>query len=177
MSAIALNSPAHRADDAIIASLLSAALASLGEDQSSARDWIQQADRLLRSPVSTRPRTGGLPPWAVERVKAHIECQLAETVRIEHVAKLARLSSSHFGRAFKESFGVPFLQFLITRRIERAKALMVTTGDSLCHIALACGFADQAHFSRAFRRVVGATPHAWRRQSAIGPGSMAMWAS
>ena len=166
MNAIAFNSP--RGDDALIASLLGAALASLGEDQGLARNWIQQADRLLRPVPIARVHIGGLPSWAAERVAAHIEGHMANTVRIEHVAKLARLSKSHFGRAFKETFGVPFLQFLVTRRIERAKSLMVTTKDNLCEIALACGFADQAHFSRTFRRVVGSTPHAWRRQRAIG---------
>lgn len=168
MRAILCTAP--RGDDAVIAHLLSAALACLGDDQGPARDWIQQADRLLRPPPVARIRVGGLPPWAAERVTAHIDGQMAKTVRIEDVAKLARLGKSHFGRAFKKTFGVPFLQFLITRRIERAKTLMVTTRYRLCEIALACGFADQAHFSRAFRRAVGATPHAWRRQRAIGVG-------
>ena len=175
MNAIASSSP--RADDALIASLLSAALASLGEDQGPARDWIQQADRLLRPVPTGHVHTGGLPSWAAERVAAYIEHHMANTVRIEHVAKLARLSKSHFGRAFKETFGVPFLQFLVTRRIERAKSLMVTTKDNLCEIALACGFADQAHFSRTFRRIVGATPNAWRRQRAIGLSFQAARAS
>lgn len=177
MSALVSSGPPQRADDAVIANLLSAALASLGEDQGPARDWIQQADRLLRPAAPARVHAGGLPPWAAERVKSHIERQLAETVRIEHVARLARLSNSHFGRAFKASFGVPFLQFVIARRIERAKTLMVTTRDSLCDIALACGFADQAHFSRVFRRIVGAAPQAWRRQRAIGLGFEAARAS
>lgn len=101
---------------------------------------------------------------------AHIESHIAKTVRIEHVAKLACLSKSHFRRAFKETFGVPFSQLLVTRRIERAKSLMITTGLSLCEIALACGFADQAHFTRPFRRVISTTPRAWRRQHAIGLG-------
>lgn len=166
MSAIAFSSP--RGEDALIASLLGAALASLGDDQGPARDWIQQADRLLRPAPPPHFRSGGLPAWAEERVKAHIECNMTKTIRIEHVAKLVRLSKSHFGRAFKQTFGMPFLQFLVARRIERAKSLMVTTRDSLCEIALACGFADQPHFSRAFRRVVGAAPHAWRRQRGIG---------
>ena len=166
MDAIAFNLP--RSDDALIASLLSAALASLGDDQGPARGWIQQADRLLRPIPAAHVHTGGLPPWAAERVAAHIERDMATTIRVEHVAKLVRLSKSHFGRAFKDTFGVSFLQFLVTRRIERAKSLMVTTKHSLCQIALACGFADQAHFSRTFRRVAGATPHAWRRQRAIG---------
>ena len=52
------------------------------------------------------------------------------------------------------------------RRMERAKTLMLTTRDSLCQIALACGLCDQSHLNRLFRRVVGTSPWAWRREHA-----------
>jgi AraC-like DNA-binding protein len=49
------------------------------------------------------------------------------------------------------------------RRIEFAQGVMLKTQLSLSEIALACGLSDQSHFTRAFRRIVGETPHAWRR--------------
>jgi AraC-like DNA-binding protein len=44
-----------------------------------------------------------------------------------------------------------------------AQGLMLTTGETLCAIALRCGLSDQSHFTRLFRRIVGETPYAWRR--------------
>jgi len=118
-------------------------------------------------PPSIRPAySGGLAAWAVKKAAAHVDGHLGMAVRIEHVARLTRLSNGHFGRAFKVSFGVTFLQFLALRRIERSKVLMATTKDRLCDVAQACGFADQTHFSKTFRRLQGVTPSAWRRQRA-----------
>jgi AraC-like DNA-binding protein len=53
---------------------------------------------------------------------------------------------------------------LMRKRILRAKLLMLASGDSLASIALCCGLSDQSHFSHVFRRYVGASPNAWRRQ-------------
>jgi AraC family transcriptional regulator len=64
------------------------------------------------------------------------------------VAAAVRLSPSYFSHAFKESFGQSAKSYIIERRIARAKHLMLTTRDTLAHIALACGFSDQAHFCR-----------------------------
>jgi AraC-like DNA-binding protein len=78
---------------------------------------------------------------------------------------LAGLSAKHFARAFRQSTGVPPHRWLIEKRIERAKALLLGGGLSLAEIALACGFADQSHFTAAFRRGTGITPGAYRRET------------
>ncbi len=94
---------------------------------------------------------------------AYIEEHLASTIRLEDLAQLARLSHSHFCRAFKESLGHPAHAYVMRRRVQRAQGLMLTTGDSLSQIAAQCGMADQAHFCKLFRRLVGQSPNAWRR--------------
>jgi AraC family transcriptional regulator len=106
---------------------------------------------------------GGLAPWQVRRVTNHIECQIDTTIRTEELAALVRLSSFHFCRTFRGSFGQSPQQYVTRRRIERAQGLMLTTDASLGQIALECGMSDQPQFNKLFRRIVGETPGAWRR--------------
>ncbi|MDE1147841.1 MAG: AraC family transcriptional regulator [Azospirillaceae bacterium] len=153
-----------------IVALLHDTLALLEQDRPAAADCLQRAAELLRDSLSdTPPATGGLAPWQVRRVQAHIDQHLAEAVRIRDVADLARLSTSYFSRAFRITFGMPFTQYVIHQRVERAKHLMTRTPEPLSHIALACGLADQAHLSRLFRQTVGMTPGAWRRHAQDTP--------
>jgi AraC-like DNA-binding protein len=92
-------------------------------------------------------------------------------MRICEMADLVVLSKSHFSRAFKHSLGSSPMAYVTLRRVERAKSMMASTGERLTDIALACGFADQSHLTRCFRRVVGASPARWRRSLAIkNPG-------
>ena len=110
--------------------------------------------------VATR---GGLAPWQVRRVTEYIEEHLSSTIRLQDLAGIARLSHSHFCRAFKESLGHPAHAYVMRRRVNRAQGLMLTTSESLSQIAALCGMADQAHFCKLFRRLVGESPNAWRR--------------
>jgi AraC-like DNA-binding protein len=82
------------------------------------------------------------------------------------MSSVARLSPSYFSRAFSISFGCPPHAYVMKRRVERVKALMLSTEKPLGQIALECGFADQAHLSHLFRRHVGKSPAAWRRAQA-----------
>jgi AraC family transcriptional regulator len=114
---------------------------------------------------------GGLAPWQVRRVTEYIEEHLASSIRLQDLAGIARLSHSHFCRAFKESLGHPAHAYVMRRRVHRAQGLMLTTAESLSQIAALCGMADQAHFCKLFRRLVGESPNAWRRarrQAAAG---------
>jgi AraC-like DNA-binding protein len=77
------------------------------------------------------------------------------------------LSTSHFSRAFKATFGTTVLDYIHRRRVERAQQLMLVSEQSLVEIALSCGFADQAHYCRIFRTIVGLSPNAWRRQNMV----------
>lgn len=106
---------------------------------------------------------GGLAPWQLQRVSDYVEERLGDTIVLDGLAAVVRLSTGHFCRAFKVTVGETPHAFLIRRRIRRAQTLMLTTKESLSHIACTCGLTDQAHLTRLFRRMVGDTPLSWRR--------------
>ncbi len=106
---------------------------------------------------------GGLAPWQVRKIVAHVEDHLDDAVGVPELATLARLSVSQFSRAFKQSFGVSPHAYVMNRRVNRAQALMLRAREPLSQIAIAVGLADQAHLSKLFRRLTGETPNAWRR--------------
>jgi AraC-like DNA-binding protein len=117
------------------------------------------------------PFSSGLNAWQGNRALAHIEEQLDSPLPAIELAALIELSSSHFCRAFKVRFGLPPHAYVLQRRIERAKSLMLAREDHpLAEIALTCGLSDQSHLSLVFRRFVGEAPKAWRtRQPSLRP--------
>ena len=104
----------------------------------------------------------------ISKAVAYIEANLGSKMAIREMADLVTLSQCQFSRAFKKSLGFPPMVYVRLRRVERAKFMMTSMGERLSDIALACGFADQAHFNRSFRRVVGMSPGRWRRMSQRG---------
>jgi AraC family transcriptional regulator len=82
---------------------------------------------------------------------------------IETLAREAGLSPTHFARAFKESVGRAPHQHLMTLRLDRARRLLDVPGAALSDVAVRTGFADQAHFTRFFKRQFGVTPGAMVR--------------
>ena len=82
------------------------------------------------------------------------------------VSKLARvsgISEAHFARSFKEAFGIPPHRYLLTRRVERAKALLRDIDRTITEIAFAVGWNSLGTFTRTFRDVMGQTPGQSRR--------------
>ena len=92
-----------------------------------------------------------------------MEARLDSDLRLSELARQAGLSTSHFHRSFRESTGKTPYQFLLQRRVERARTLMRDRRISLTEVALASGFADQHHLSRVFRQVTSMTPTNYRR--------------
>jgi AraC family transcriptional regulator len=109
------------------------------------------------------PSRGCLAPWQIRRLSTYIDTHLNCQVTIGELARIVGLSASHFSRAFATSFGDPPHRYVQRRRLENAQGLMLTDTVSLSRIAADCGFSDQAHFNRLFRKYVGETPGAWRR--------------
>ncbi len=149
--------------------LLDEAGQSIERDIGRARDCLIEAKQLLRrhggqAKLVTEPSGPGLAPWQRQRIIRYVENNLHEVIRTEDLAAIARLSVSHFSRAFRDSFDETPYAYVLGQRVARAKALMATSDDSLAQIALSCGMADQAHFSRLFRRLEGETPSRWRRR-------------
>jgi AraC family transcriptional regulator len=111
---------------------------------------------------------GGLSAAAKRRVLELIHAALDARLTVEALAREAGLSPAHFARAFRESLGQPPHQYLLTLRLERARRLLEATAASLSEIAQRAGFADQAHFTRLFKRAFGITPGAIAREPAGG---------
>ena len=109
----------------------------------------------------------GLAAWQVRRVTAYIDAHLASSIRNRDLAAAAKLSCGYFCQSFKDSFGCPPHSYIVRRRVDRAKELLETTTMPLSQIALDCGFSDQSHFSRIFRRVTGEAPRLWRHKHLI----------
>jgi AraC family transcriptional regulator len=107
---------------------------------------------------------GAFAPWQRRKVERYFQESLTQPLRAQELAKRVALSVSHFYRAFKRTFGATPHAHMIRLRLKMAQELMVGTNDPLSQIALACGFADQSHLSKQFRRSLGQTPSAWRRQ-------------
>jgi len=161
---------------AVAAHLVEAACKARDGDREATRAHIAHAVALLRGKPSLGPRgihvlsnpetrvaRGGLPAWQTRRVFAHVEANLCGRIHIRELARLLGLSASHFCRAFKCTFGVSPRDYVLRRRIEVAQGLMLTTSEPLSSIAVRCGMCDQPHFTRSFHRIVGETPHTWRR--------------
>jgi len=110
--------------------------------------------------------SAGLLPWQVKRVRDYVDADLHGAMSLSAAAAHARLSPGYFSRRFRQSFGVTFSRFVAARRVERAREFLVGGAGKLCEIALACGFADQSHFTRTFGNLMGCTPGRWRRQAA-----------
>jgi AraC family transcriptional regulator len=107
--------------------------------------------------------TRGLAPWQAQRAAEVLRSRLDGGVRLSTLARECGMSVSHFTRSFRATFGVSAHGWLIQRRIDMAKDLMLTTKLALVEIALRTGFSDQAALTRAFSQIVGASPGQWRR--------------
>lgn len=150
----------------ILARLITDAARAFDRDPDAARELVRRAGQLLEAEVQRltgASQTGKLAPWQVRTATAFIEQHADRNLQVRDVAAAVRLSPSYFSHAFKESFGQAAKSYIIERRIARAKHLMLTTDEGLAHIALACGFSDQAHFCRTFGGLVGQPPSRWRR--------------
>ncbi len=106
---------------------------------------------------------GGLAPRQMRRAEEFLMAHLNEEISLAAVARECQLSVSHFVRAFKRSMGQPPYRWLLEQRLKVAKELLKLSTMPMVEIAARCGFADQAAFIRAFKRMFEVTPGEWRR--------------
>ena len=166
-----------RARRETLVGLIEAASAALDNDRDTARACIAKAAAMLKRSTARNPwreespeiQRGGLAPWQARRVASYVTDNLGARIRTTDLAAVAQLSASHFTRAFKETFGETPLGYVSRQRMRYAQELMLRSGECLSQIALTCGHCDQSHFTRVFRRKVGMSPRAWRRQFANLP--------
>ncbi|UIY31505.1 AraC family transcriptional regulator (plasmid) [Neorhizobium galegae] len=122
--------------------------------------WYLSLRPLWRSYCSP-PGRRGLSTWQERLAKDVIETSLVGGIGLAELAQLCGLRTSQFAHGFKRSTGIAPYEWLLRRRIERAKESLLW-GSKLSEVAVACGFADESHLTRMFRRVVGVAPGAWR---------------
>ncbi|HSV54191.1 MAG TPA: helix-turn-helix transcriptional regulator [Burkholderiaceae bacterium] len=108
------------------------------------------------------------------RAKDRMDAASHEDWTVERLARVSGVSEAHFARSFKQAFGVPPHRYLLTRRIERATALLRDTDWPITEIAFHTGWASLGTFGRIFRDVAGETPSAIRARHrpaahALGP--------
>ncbi|KSB88621.1 hypothetical protein AS593_16830 [Caulobacter vibrioides] len=159
-----------------IADLLRDAQRTAREDRGEAERRIREAMalvereglRLLEAAAPGELDRGGLAPWQMRRIDAHLAANLDGSVRVTDLAAIAKLSVSHFSRAFAASYGMAPRDHILNLRLEQARSMMLDSAEPLGRIAIACGFSDQAHLSNRFRRAFDISPNAWRRQNLRG---------
>jgi AraC family transcriptional regulator len=107
--------------------------------------------------------SGRLSPWQLRRALDFLSAHLSGDPSVAELARECGLSSGYFSRAFRQTMGVTPHQWLIRKRVERARQLLLGNGLGLADIALVCGFVDQSHFTRVFARLQGESPGKWRQ--------------
>jgi transcriptional regulator GlxA family with amidase domain len=97
------------------------------------------------------------------RARDLVDSRYAEPLDLEALARAARVSPRHFSRSFRRTFGETPHQYLLSRRIERARHLLRTTDMRVADVCLAVGFTSVGSFTTTFHRLVGASPTEYRR--------------
>jgi AraC family transcriptional regulator len=105
---------------------------------------------------------GGLSGYRSRRVREFIEAHLDDDIGLAELSAVAGLSQFHFARAFRKTTGVTPQQYLMQRRIERAKEMLSNERLPIVEISLRTGFKNQSHFTTLFRKFTSMTPKTWR---------------
>jgi AraC family transcriptional regulator len=125
------------------------------------------AARLLqrhnRRSLPMREVPGGLSAIKLKQVISYIEDNLESELSLAEVATVAGCSVSHLKTLFRHSTGAPVHQYILRRRVERAKLLLQDRSLSIAQVAFATGFAHQSHLARHMRKILGLTPAVARK--------------
>jgi AraC family transcriptional regulator len=161
-----------------VVNLLMSASRELEHSQEAAKTSIQRAASLLQAQMrcasaERQEPTPELQAWKVRLLESYIEEHIGQPIMVADLSALVNLSEGHFSRGFKLAYGVPPHAYIVSRRVEFAAQLMLASHAPLSEIALKCGFHDQAHLNKQFRRLTGETPAAWRRLRSTAVGSVA----
>jgi AraC family transcriptional regulator len=105
------------------------------------------------------PKTNrALPPRRLRNVIDYIEAHLDANITLTELATVAGFSLSHFKSLFKQAVGLPVHRYVLGRRVERARALLLAGEKTMVEIALETGFSHPSHMARCVRRVLGVSP-------------------
>jgi AraC family transcriptional regulator len=98
-------------------------------------------------------------------VRDYIHQHLDEKISLDDLATEIGLSRFHFARSFRATTGTPPHEFVLRERVDRARMMLERSNRPLLDVACACGFADQSHMTREFKKRVGVTPGRYRSQN------------
>jgi len=107
---------------------------------------------------------GGFGSWKLKQVISYIEDNLESELSLAEIASVAGVSVSHLKTLFRQSTGMPVHQYVLRRRVERAKLLLQDRSLSIAQVAFAAGFAHQSHLARHMRKILGMTPAVVRQE-------------
>ena len=129
-------------------------------------------DAYLSSNLAAVEAVGGLPPWRLQRVFAHVRENIALEVSVAQLAKTVGMSQYYFSKLFKTSTGTTPHQYVMRQRVERAQELLCDGRIPLSSVATQVGFETQSHFTSVFRHLVGITPKRYREMHRPEPLEM-----
>lgn len=167
---------ANPSDDAVLSHLLQSLLHVLNDPDSNDQLFcdlvLLGASRHIAKKYASLETMHQIAPGTLsrqqeERAKELMISRISGSLSLAEIAQSCGLSSDQFGRLFKKTTGLAPYRWLTGQRIDRAKNLLRNSNHALVDIALACGFANQSHFTRTFTGLVGASPGDWRRRVII----------
>jgi AraC family transcriptional regulator len=106
---------------------------------------------------------GGLGSARLRRIKELVHAKMEDDLSLDEMAQSVGLSTAHFARMFRKSTGETPHQFVLSQRLERAKAMLRAPDARVLDVAVACGFKTQQHFAQVFRDVCGVSPTEYRQ--------------
>ena len=123
-------------------------------------------DLLIRSSSTRRALRGvQLKDFYIQEAINYMEHNYQRELSVEELADVCKLNRSYFSKLFRDSMGCPPQEFLIRLRLSKAAEQMQSTKASIGDISAACGYPNQLHFSRAFKKRYGVSPREWRTQN------------
>lgn len=119
-------------------------------------------------PASTSRRdVAALPNWRLRRVIDFMESHVERPITLADLAGIAGLSRMHFAAQFRKATGLRPHEYLLRRRVEKAKVLLATSSIPIVEVALTVGFSSQSHLTGVFKRLTDLTPLHWRQLSHV----------
>lgn len=165
--------PQFSKQDPAISGIGAALKAALETDGIAAKLYAEAATTFLAAHLlrhyCTRTQSlpnfaGGLPKYKLRQAIAYIQEHLGDEISLEAIASHLNMSQYYFCHLFKQSIGISPYQYVLQQRINKAKQLLKQRQLTITDVALECGFANQTHFTKHFRKLAGMTPRAYREQ-------------
>ncbi|HSM83461.1 MAG TPA: AraC family transcriptional regulator [Nodosilinea sp.] len=121
------------------------------------RQYCQVVPKIRRS-------AAGLAPHKLATVLDYIQARLSQDLSLAAIAAEIGVSRCHFATQFKQAMGLAPHQYVSQQRVEKAKRVLRSQPHSIAEVALECGFSNQSHFTKVFKKQTGTTPKAYRER-------------